>query len=105
VWGNGRTDFLEAHSYIIIATEYKVLVYEIFSVFITNIQFNYTKIYFEHNEFEELVRELNHRSVFNTQVTASAKDNLLLLSTCDNANRHLRIVVASRLAQKFQIPK
>jgi sortase B len=105
VRGDARTEFLEAHPNILIVTESEVLVYEIFSVLITNIHFDYTQVDFYDGEFDELVEELTRRSVTYTNITATAEDNLLLLSTCDNWDRNSRIVIASRLAQRLQIPQ
>ena len=104
VMGAECGSFFDQHPYIIIITEHDVLVYEIFSVFTTNISFSYTKVSFGYGEFEELVNELNYRSMYNTYITATAEDNLLLLSTCVNTlGRDMRIVVAGRLARLLRI--
>lgn len=103
VFGAQSQEFLEDHPNIYIVTDDYVLVFEIFSVFTTHIDFYYIQVYFAEGEFEELVNELNHRSYHDTGITATGEDNLLLLSTCTNIHRDTRIVIASRLAQRLEI--
>jgi len=93
-------DFLQAHPYIMVMTVDEVLVYEIFSVFITGVDFYYIQVDFEGAEFEELVDELNRRSMHDVGRAATPEDQLLLLSTCSHFNRTERIVVAGRLVQR-----
>lgn len=97
------SDFLQAHPYIMIMTAGEVLVYEIFSVFITGVDFYYIQVNFGAGEFEELVDELNRRNMHDVGRTATPEDNLLLLSTCSHFNRTERIVVAGRLVQRIGI--
>lgn len=105
VFGDGRVEFFEEHSNILVVTDYDVLVYEIFSVFTTGIYFDYIQVEFNYSEFAGLVDELNRRSYFDMGVIATAEDNLLILSTCTGNHRDTRIVVVSRLIQRLQIPQ
>ena len=105
VFGEGQQSFFEEHSHIIIITDSEVLVYEIFSVFTTHIDFYYIQVDFADGEFAKLVDELNRLSMHDTGIAATAESNLLLLSTCTNVDRDTRIVIASRLAQRVMVPQ
>lgn len=98
-----RYEFFTNHPTMKVVTGYEVLVYEIFSTFITHISFNYIQVHFEDDEFAGLVDELNARRLFDTGITATQDDNLLILSTCTTVDRNTRIVVASRLVQRIEI--
>ena len=102
-FGSGRYEFFRNHPQIKVVTSYEVLVYEIFSVFTTHISFNYIQVHFEDGEFAELVHELNRRRLYDTGITATADDNVLILSTCTAQDRNTRIVVASRLVKRIEI--
>ena len=93
-------DFLEAHPNIVIIMDNRVLIYEIFSVFQTRIDFDYIQVDFaSREEFGALVNEVARRSVHNTGITADAEDRMLILSTCTNVSEDTRTVVAGRLAR------
>jgi len=95
-----REDFFESHPYITVIMDDMALVYQIFSVFQTRIDFDYIQVDFEdRDEFGELVAEIMRRRVFDTGVVATADDNMLILSTCTNVTEDTRIVVAARLSQ------
>lgn len=96
VEGDGQA-FFEAHPEIQIITQGEALIYEIFSVFITRVDFNYIQTNFAPGEFAGLVEELNRRNTLDTGIYATEEDRLLLLSTCTNISRDTRIVVAGRL--------
>ncbi|MCL2565761.1 MAG: class B sortase [Defluviitaleaceae bacterium] len=96
--------FLDAHPHIKIITDDNVMIYEVFSVFSTRIDFYYIQVEFgSQEEFGELVDEIIRRSVHNVGITASADDNILVLSTCTNAEIDTRYVVVGRLAQTIEI--
>ena len=105
-----RREFFEAHPYIKVLTEEQVFVYEIFSAFSTRVDFayrmdfDYIQVLFEDEyEFGDLVNEMMRRSVYDTGITATRDDRVLVLSTCTNVNRNTRYVVVARLAQVFVI--
>jgi SrtB family sortase len=103
VFGDSVESFFEEHPNVIIITDNEVLVYEIFSVFYTHIEFYFIQVDFADGEFAEFVEELSSRSFYDTGVIATDEDNVLLLSTCTNFDRDTRIVIASRLAQRLAI--
>jgi len=92
-------DFFEQHPRITVITDTRVLFYDIFSVFQTNIDFDYIQVDFKEGEFEYLLNEIIRRRAYNTGVMATADDNILILSTCTNVTDDTRIVVAARLAE------
>jgi len=95
-----REDFFQAHPYITIITDQQVLVYRIFSVFQTRIDFDYIQVDFQdRDEFGDLVTEIMRRRIYETGVAATADDNMLILSTCTNVTEDTRIVVAARLSK------
>lgn len=105
-----QREFFEAHPYIKVFTEEYVFIYEIFTAFSTRVDrayrmdFDYIQVIFEdEEEFGDLVAEMMRRSVYDTGVTASGEDRILVLSTCTNVNRNTRYVVAARLATQFII--
>lgn len=96
--------FLDAHPHIKIITDDYVMIYEVFSVFSTRIDFYYIQIEFEsREEFGGLISEIMRRNVHNTDITANMDDNILVLSTCTNAESDTRYVVVGRLAQVIEI--
>lgn len=97
---SGAETFFEAHSYITIMVENEVLVYEIFSAFITRVDFNYIQTEFADDQFAQLIAELNRRNTLRTDRYAREDDRVLLLSTCTNISRDTRIVVAGRLVSE-----
>ena len=94
-----REDFFRAHPYITVVMEHQVLIYEIFSVFQTNVDFDYIQVDFgSTEEFGALVDEITRRRAYNTGITATTDDSMLILSTCTNVTNDTRIVVAARLS-------
>lgn len=93
----GADAFFEGHSYITVLVGGEMLTYEIFSAFITHINFNYVRTEFAGDQFAEFIAELNRRNTLNTDRYATEHDRVLLLSTCTNISRDTRIVVAGRL--------
>ena len=92
--------FFAAHPHIIILKEYEILVYEIFATFETNVDFYYIQVDFQTQaEFAALIEEITRRRRFDTGVTASQYDRILILSTCTNVRYDTRSVVAARLMQ------
>jgi len=103
VFGDDRQDFFQEHPNIFVVTDTEVLIYEIFSTFTTGTYFNYIQVHFEEDEFPSLVDEFNRRRLYDTGITATPNDNILILSTCSHINNRIRIVIASRLVQRIQL--
>jgi len=105
-----QREFFEAHPQIKVFTDERLFIYDIFSAFSTRVDrayrmdFDYIQVLFESDEeFGSLVDEMMRRSIYDTGITASAQDRLLVLSTCTNVQRNTRYVVVARLAQEFII--
>jgi len=92
-------NFFESHSQITIITDHQAFVYDIFSVFSTNVDFDYIQVDFGPSEFDSLIQEIVRRRNFNTGVGVTSNDRILILSTCTNVDDDTRIVVAARLSQ------
>jgi len=105
-----RPEFFAAHPLIKVFTDDQLFIYEIFSTFSTRVDnayrmdFDYIQVQFEAgDDFDQLVEQMLQRRVFDTGITATGDDRLLVLSTCTNVNRNTRYVVVARLAQEFII--
>jgi len=97
-------EFAEQHSHINVITDDRVLIYEIFSVFTTRVDFDYIQVHFDsQDEFADLLNEIHRRRFFNMAATATAEDNILVLSTCTNVDDDMRIVVTGKLVQIIEI--
>lgn len=97
--------FLQQHPYITMNTVYENAVYEIFAVMYIdssydNYEFDYTQNEFENDfAFDQFIRAIRHRSLFDVDTEVTYRDSLLLLST--DAYKELgfykgRIVVAAK---------
>jgi len=98
-----QRDFFEAHPQITIITDNLVLIYDIFSVFQTRIDFDYIQVDFGEGEFAALISEITRRSLHASSVAADNRDNILILSTCTNTSEDSRMVVAARLARIIRV--
>jgi len=92
-------DFFNQNRYIHIYLENELLVYEIFTAFITHISFDYLMIDFEFGEFVPFAEELSQRSLHDSGISIGEDDRILILSTCTPEGDDYRIVVAGRLIQ------
>jgi sortase B len=73
-------DFYENHKYITIWNGNKTIVYEIFSVqVITN---NYEYMNVDSTDWDKHIEELN-KSLYKTNITATTKDDILVIQTCN----------------------
>lgn len=80
-------DFAKEHPYIYFSTAGSNLVWEVFSVFHTTVQFDYINPCDGNGptadaHFEEMVKGARDRSVYNYSVDVTPEDKILTLSTC-----------------------
>ena len=95
-------DFFSANRYISIMTETEILIYQVFSVFYTHIDFDYIQTRFDDDDdFMLLVGEMMDRCIHGG-TSVNAGDRILVLSTCTNAGEDDRIVVAGVL--RYTLP-
>lgn len=81
-----------------VTTVHDELVYEIFAVFATHINFNYIQVEFADNyEFLSLVYQMKDRAIHLRDITISDEDKILILSTCTGIGPTGRLVLVGRL--------
>jgi sortase B len=91
-------DFFHAHPHIRVITKTQTLTYEIFAAFSAATDFDYIQVFFDPpEELQGLINELTARRNFDTKITPSIYDRILILSTCTNIQEDTRFVVAARL--------
>jgi sortase B len=79
------------------STLYEDLLWEIFSIYVTDTEFYYIKTDFESSyDYKVFIEKIRKRSLYNTGVTASEKDNILTLSTCSYDFKNARLVIHAR---------
>jgi sortase B len=97
--------YYEEHPIVEFNSNYVEYNYKIFGVFIadpddkTDTFFDYwnTLNFDNKEEFSDFVNEIKRRTIINTNVDMKYGDQLLILSTCNNAVSDGRLVVAARL--------
>lgn len=91
-------DYFRANRYITVITDEKLLTYEVFAAFSARIYFEYIQVSFhDDDDFLSLLNELQSRSIHNSDISLSASDRILILSTCTNTAQDMRFVVAAVL--------
>lgn len=92
-------DFAKEHPYIFLTTPQGEFVFEIFSAFYTDTNFDYIKVHITDEEKLELANEAKRLSIRDYNITPTLSDKLLTLSTCTvkyGDNDH-RFVIMSKL--------
>ncbi len=98
----GEVSYLRRHSVIHFDTLYENRAYVTFAAFSASMEpkdrryFDVRKFVFDEVEFDKFVLKLQSRSLFNVPVDVRYGDRLLLLVTCDYANREGRFILALR---------
>ncbi len=93
-------DSFNANRYITVYTTYGILTYEIFSIYETDIAFQYYRIYFNNGySFISWANAVRDQSLFVREGMApfTASDRILTLSTCTNGVNTRRYAVHARL--------
>jgi len=95
-------DFFASNRYIYFSTIYADYVFEVFSVYVTHIDWpyifsNYCHIY---GGWAYYIGEFANRSLFDAGIEVSENDRVLTLSTCDNVHIDYRIAVHARLVSE-----
>lgn len=103
-------EFLKNHPYIFYSTKSEEMVWQIFSVFYTRIDFNYIDANPNPTNFAKIVEEAKLRSEFVLDVPVAGSDKILALSTCtvkyvpgDTTNYRL-VIMAKLLPDGKQLP-
>ena len=91
-------DYFYSHQNIYLTTSYENTIWKIFSFYISDINFEYTKINFNDNsEFLEFLNLVHSKSIFNTETELTSEDKIITLSTCTNKRPNERFVLHAKL--------
>ncbi|HZK35002.1 MAG TPA: class B sortase [Bacillota bacterium] len=90
-------DFFNENRIMQIDSIYGEQKWEIFSAYVTEINFNYTKRRFESpEEFRTFIESIQERSTFTTDTVVTEDDNIVTLSTCTYEYTNARFVVHAK---------
>jgi sortase B len=82
---------LKEHRYIILKTESKTNIYEVFSVFIETKDWTYTNIKFkDDDDWLEHINKLKEKSIHKTDIELNKDDEILVLQTCSTKKEYLK---------------
>lgn len=91
-------EFFNTHQIIEMSTLNGNYRWQIFSVYVTDIDFYYIDTTFaDINEYKEFVNGLKSKSMYNTNQSISEDDTILTLSTCDYTRKNGRFVIQAKL--------
>lgn len=92
--------FFYANRFIRFDTLYRDYTWEIFSVYVTSVDFNYTQTSFkDESEWSAYLNTVQGKSMFPTDTVLSPDDVVLTLSTCTYEFDNARFVVQARLVK------
>ena len=97
-------DFFYNNNYIEIElSNGQYLKYKVFSVYITDINDNYTKTSFEgKDEYKEFLERIKNKSIYKSDISVNENDKIITLSTCSYEFDDARLVVTGKLIDKEQ---
>ena len=97
-------DFFYNNNYIEIElSNGQYLKYKVFSVYITDINDNYTKTCFEDkDEYKEFLERIKNKSIYKSDISVNENDKIITLSTCSYEFDDARLVVTGKLIDKEQ---
>ena len=79
------------------------LKYKVFSVYITDINDNYTKTSFEDkDEYKEFLERIKNKSIYKSDISVNENDKIITLSTCSYEFDDARLLVTGKLIDKEQ---
>ena len=74
------------------------LKYEVFSVYVTDVEDNYIQTKFDNaNEYKEFLDRIKNNSIYETEIELSEDDKIITLSTCSFEFNDARLVVHGKL--------
>lgn len=82
-------NYYNNHKLIQITTKNKIRTYEIYAVLVEPTDFSYMKTSFENNDqWYDHIKSFKNKSMYNTEVEISKKDNIIILQTCSYHNNY-----------------
>ncbi len=95
-----REDFFNAHKQIEYSTVDGNHTWEIFSVYVTDVNDFYIKtVFLTDDEFVNFFNDRKNRSIYKTDINISSSDTVLTLSTCDYTKSNGRLVIHAKLVK------
>lgn len=92
--------FFEKHSIIFFDTLYEEEKWEVFSVYVTDVNFNYLVTNFKtFEEYDKYLNAIKGKSLFKKDITLTKDDRILTLSTCSYEFKNARLVVQAKLVK------
>ena len=88
---------------IYIDSPYGMTAWLVFAAYTCEPTFQYFHTRFSRNGFENLIGEIQSRSLFSTNVDVNASDKMLTLSTCDYAFENARFAVHARRLREDEV--
>ena len=99
-------NYFNNHRYVIFNTIYENHVWEVFSFYRTDTNFQYIQVVFPSDDaFNALASEMKARSMYDTGVDIKPGDRILTLSTCTNESEDTRFVLNARRLSPDEIPE
>lgn len=101
-------DFVRNNPYIYFSAPEDDLVWQVFAVFFTNINFNYIQTHPSDEEFQYILDEARARSEYMIDVPVTTDDRILTLSTCSGEyvpgdHDNYRLVVMAKLLPSNEV--
>lgn len=88
---------MDNHTFNLVLED-EVLTYQVFSTYSIKVEDYYINTIFKNNnEFDEFVKTLKKRSVYNYDVEVSGEDSILTLSTCTGGGKSRMVLHAKRI--------
>lgn len=101
-------DFVRNNPYIYFSTEEDDMVWQVFAVFFTHIDFNYIQTDPTDEQFMAMIKEAKEKSEYIIDIDVTAEDKILTLSTCtglyNSPRDNYRMAVMAKLLPKNEIP-
>lgn len=101
-------DFVRNNPYIYFSTEDDDMVWQVFAVFFTHVDFNYIQTDPTDEQFLAIIEEAKAKSEYIIDVDVTADDKILTLSTCtglyNTPKDDYRMAVMAKLLPKNEIP-
>lgn len=92
-----KQNFLNTNPIIELSTLYEEIRWEIFSVYVTSVDFNYIQTDFSSlNEYGLFLESIKDRSMFDIEVDVSIREEIITLSTCSYEFENARFVVHAK---------